>query len=173
MVSSVALAMVLAFEPTEHDVMQRPPRSPREPMLSGFVLWRIGLVSGLFTAGIFGAYQWALQQGHGVEHARTLAVNTLVAMEVCYLFSVRYLKNPSFHWQGVRGTPRVLAAVGAVAVLQSLFTYVPLMQALFHTQALPGVHLALACGIGAAVLVLLELEKAVLRRLLAHSPTSR
>src|SRR3546814_900826 len=31
MVSSVALAMVLAFEPTEADVMQRPPRRPDEP----------------------------------------------------------------------------------------------------------------------------------------------
>ncbi|NIC41963.1 HAD-IC family P-type ATPase, partial [Aquabacterium sp. A08] len=98
MVSSIALAMVLAFEPTERDVMRRAPRPPGEPMLSGFVVWRVLLVSGLFTAGIFGAYQWSLAQGHAVEHARTLAVNTLVAMEVFYLFSVRYLKNPSFHW---------------------------------------------------------------------------
>ena len=165
MVSSIALAMVLAFEPTERDVMRRAPRPPGEPMLSGFVVWRVLLVSGLFTAGIFGAYQWSLAQGHAVEHARTLAVNTLVAMEVFYLFSVRYLKNPSFHWQGVRGTPRVLAAVGAVAVLQSLFTYVPFMQALFYTQALSALELALCAGIGAAVLVLLELEKAVLRHI--------
>ncbi|NIC39839.1 cation transporting ATPase C-terminal domain-containing protein, partial [Aquabacterium sp. A08] len=106
-------------------------------------------------------------------HARTLAVNTLVAMEVFYLFSVRYLKNPSFHWLGVRGTPRVLAAVGAVLALQSLFTYAPFMQALFHTQALSAAELALCAGTGAVVLVLLELEKAVLRRLPAHNPTSR
>ena len=41
------------------------------------------------------------------------AVNTLVAMEIFYLFSVRYVKAPSFTWVGVQGTPRVLAAVGA------------------------------------------------------------
>ncbi len=173
MVSSIALAMVLAFEPTERDVMHRPPRPPGEPMLSGFVVWRVLLVSGLFTVGIFSAYQGSLAQGDTVEHARTLAVNTLVAMEVFYLFSVRYLKNPSFHWRGVRGTPRVLAAVGVVAVLQSVFTYVPFMQVLFQTQALSVAELGVCAAIGAAVLVLLELEKSLLRWLRPHNPTSR
>jgi hypothetical protein len=68
-----------------------------------------------------------------------MAVNTLVAMEVFYLFSVRYLKAPSFTLVGVQGTPRVLLAVGAVVVLQALFTYAPFMQTWFGTRALqPG-----------------------------------
>lgn len=165
MVSSIALALVLAFEPTEADVMRRPPRRPDEPMLSGFVIWRILLVSTLFLAGIFGMHEWALSWGSDAEMARTVAVNTLVAMEVFYLFSVRYLKSPSFTWQGVQGTPRVLAAVVAVLVLQLMFTYAPFMQSLFDTRALSlGTGLAVV-GVGVAVLLVLELEKAVLGRL--------
>ncbi|MFN3493473.1 MAG: HAD-IC family P-type ATPase, partial [Hydrogenophaga sp.] len=164
MVSSIALAMVLAFEPTEPDVMQRPPRPPGEPMLSRFVVWRVALVSTLFLLGIFGAYQWTLGSGASVEVARTVAVNALVAMEVFYLFSVRYLKSPSFTWVGVQGTPRVLAAVAGVVVLQALFTYAPFMQTLFDTRALDLQQLLACAGIGAAVLVVLEVEKAVLRR---------
>ncbi|MEX0758287.1 MAG: cation transporting ATPase C-terminal domain-containing protein, partial [Tistlia sp.] len=90
--------------------------------------------------------------------------NTLVCMEVFYLFSVRYLKARAFTWQGVRGTPRVLAAVAGVFALQLLLTYAPPMQRLFHTEALP---LAWGAGIvaaGIALLVILETEKAVLRR---------
>jgi magnesium-transporting ATPase (P-type) len=165
MVSSVALAMVLAFEPTEADVMQRPPRRPDEPMLSRFVIWRIFFVSALFLAGIFGMYQWMLSQGATVEAARTVAVNTLVCMEVFYLFSVRYLKAPSFTVQGVKGTPRVLVAVFGVFALQLLFTYAPFMQSLFASEALSlstGMVVVLA---GVAVLVILEIEKALLRRL--------
>ena len=165
MVSSVALAMVLAFEPTEADVMQRPPRRPDEPMLSRFVIWRIFFVSALFLAGIFGMYQWMLSQGATVEAARTVAVNTLVCMEVFYLFSVRYLKAPSFTVEGVKGTPRVLMAVFGVFVLQFLFTYAPFMQSLFASEALSlttGVFVVL---VGVAVLVILEVEKALLRRL--------
>jgi magnesium-transporting ATPase (P-type) len=164
MVSSIALALVLAFEPAEADVMRRPPRRPDAPMLSGFVLWRIGFVSALFMAGIFGMFEWALWQGASVEAARTVAVNTLVAMEVFYLFSVRYLKAPSFTLQGVRGTPRVLAAVGAVFVLQLAFTYTPLLQHFFRSTPLPlDTGLAIV-AVGAAVLGVLELEKLLLRR---------
>ncbi|WP_443082366.1 HAD-IC family P-type ATPase [Tepidimonas sp.] len=163
MVSSVALAMVLAFEPTEADVMRRPPRQPGEPILSRFVLWRIGLVSALFAVGIFGVYRWALDTGHPADVAQTLAVNTLVAMEIFYLFSVRYLKAPSFTWTGVRGTPRVLAAVAVASGLQALFTYAPFMQSWFGSAALPLPLLALSAGAGAAVLAVLELEKALLR----------
>ena len=165
MVSSIALALVLAFEPAEADVMHRPPRRPDAPLLSGFVLWRIGFVSALFMAGIFGMFEWALAQGASVETARTVAVNTLVAMEVFYLFSVRYLKAPSFTLQGVKGTPLVLAAVGTVFMLQLAFTYTPLLQHFFASTPLP-LHTGLAVvAVGAVVLVVLELEKLVLRRL--------
>jgi magnesium-transporting ATPase (P-type) len=165
MVSSVALAMVLAFEPTEPDVMRRPPRPVGEPLLSRFLVWRIVLVSALFLAGIFGMFEWALHAGMDVEAARTVAVNTLVCMEVFYLFSVRYLKAGSFSWRGVRGTPLVLLAVATVFALQLAFTYVPFMQAAFRTAPLPfDVGLRIV-AVGVAVLVLLELEKALLRRL--------
>lgn len=164
MVSSIALAMVLAFEPTEPDVMRRPPRHRDEPMLSPFVLWRIGLVSALFALGIFGTYRWALASGYPTAVAQTLAVNTLVAMEIFYLFSVRYLRARSFTWVGVRGTPRVLAAVAAACVLQALFTYAPFMQAAFGSAALPAALLFVSAAVGAGVLLALELEKAVLRR---------
>jgi magnesium-transporting ATPase (P-type) len=165
MVSSIALALVLAFEPTEGDVMKRPPRPPGEPLLSGFVLWRIGFVSTLFLAGIFGMYEWSLWQGASVEAARTVAVNTLVAMEVFYLFSVRYLKAPSFTLRGVKGTPLVLLSGVAVFVLQLVFTYAPLMQQLFASTPLPLTTGAASVGAGVVVLLVLELEKLVLRRL--------
>ncbi len=165
MVSSVALAMVLAFEPTEADVMQRPPRRPDEPMLSRFVIWRIFFVSALFLVGIFGMYQWMLAQGATVEAARTVAVNTLVCMEVFYLFSVRYLKAPSFTLQGVKGTPRVLVAVFSVFGLQLLFTYAPFMQSLFASEALSLDTGMLVVMAGVAVLLILEIEKALLRRM--------
>jgi magnesium-transporting ATPase (P-type) len=165
MVSSIALAMVLAFEPREADVMRRLPRTPDEPLLSRFVIWRIALVSTLFLTGIFGMYEGSLAQGHSVETARTVAVNTLVVMEVFYLFSVRYLKAPSFTWQGVQGTPRVLMAVGGVVLLQMAFTYAPWMQTLFQTEGLSVTQGLQVIGVGVAVLVLLELEKLVVRRL--------
>lgn len=159
MVSSVLLAMTLAFEPAERGVMARAPRPASEPILSPFVLWRVGFVSVLFMAGIFGKFALAQAQGSSVEEARTIAVNTLVVMEIFYLFSVRYLGEPSLTLRGLFGTRPVLIAITAVTALQFLFTYAPFMEAFFDTRPLSllqGLQIVL---VGVAVLVILELEK--------------
>ncbi|HUF22151.1 MAG TPA: cation-transporting P-type ATPase [Burkholderiales bacterium] len=165
MVSSVALALALAFEPTERDVMLRPPRPVAEPILSGFLLWRIALVSALFLIGIFGMFELSLARDASIEEARTVAVNTLVAMEVFYLFSVRYLRTPSFTMTGVKGTPSVLVAISLVFGLQLLFTYAPFMGFFFGTQPLgifQGIEIVL---VGVALLFILEIEKWLRRAL--------
>ncbi|MGC2857718.1 cation-transporting P-type ATPase [Novispirillum sp. DQ9] len=164
MVSSVALAMALAFEPTEPDVMRRPPRRAGEPLLTAFLGWRILLVSLLFVSGVFGMFQWALWIGLPVEEARTLAVNTLVGMEVFYLFSVRYLNVPSLTLRGVAGTPAVLIAVGLVFTLQLVFTYAPFMNVLFGTRPVAFGHGLVVVAVGVVVFLVLEGEKGLRRR---------
>jgi len=163
MVSSVALAMTLAFEPTEKGAMRRPPRPADEPLLSAFLVWRVVLVSGLFVAGIFGMFAWSTARGLPLEEARTIAVNTLVAMEVFYLFSVRYLRVGSMTLTGVRGTSPVLIGVGLVVVLQFAFTYAPFMQTLFHTRPVALLDGLAIVGTGVALLVVLEVEKSLRR----------
>ncbi|WP_226801680.1 HAD-IC family P-type ATPase [Alkalilimnicola sp. S0819] len=171
MVSSIGLGLVLAFEPTEPDVMRRAPRPPREPLLTGFLVWRVLLVSSLFLAGIFAAFTLAREAGATVEKARTLAVNALVVMEVFYLFSVRYLRSPSLTWRGLMGTGPVLWALAAVISLQLLFTYAPFMASLFETRPVSVIEGLGVIGLGVLVFVILELEKQV-RRLLRLGPSS-
>ncbi|KGE02791.1 cation-translocating P-type ATPase [Pseudohaliea rubra] len=164
MVSSVLLAMTLAFEASERGVMGRPPRPPSEPLLNGFVLWRIAFVSMLFMAGIFGTFTLARTQGAPLEEARTIAVNTLVVMEIFYLFAVRYLGQASLTVRGALGTRPVLLAISAVTLLQFLFTYAPFMGRFFDTRPL---SLTQGFGIvlvGVATLIILELEKLLVRR---------
>lgn len=159
MVSSVVLAMTLAFEPMESDVMKRPPRRLDAPMLSTFVLWRIALVSALFVGGIFGMFNLALWRGAKVAEARTLAVNTLVAMEIFYLFSVRYLRAPSLTVQGILGTRPVLIAVAIVVGLQFVFTYAPFMQRWFETRPVSLFDGMLVVAVAVVLFFVLELEK--------------
>ncbi|WP_421724401.1 cation-transporting P-type ATPase [Bauldia sp.] len=161
MVSSVLLAMTLAFEPSEPGVMRRAPRPPKEPILSGFVVWRVAFVSVLFCIGIFGMFAWAQATGSSVEVARTVAVNTLVVMEIFYLFSVRYLNSTSLTVRGALGTRAVIVAVLAVTALQFLFTYAPFMETFFGTQPLTLTQGLLVFLVGPVVLVILEVEKRV------------
>jgi magnesium-transporting ATPase (P-type) len=170
MVSSVVLAMTLAFEPAEPDVMKRRPRDRDESLLKGFVIWRVVFVSLLFLVGIFAAWYWAIHHYGDENTARTLAVNTLVAMEMFYLFAVRYLDSASITLRGVLGTPIVLLAVVAVITLQLLFTYMPWFNETFGTQALSLEMLGFAAASGVAVLVILEIETVLRKRLLRAGP---
>ncbi|MCG6114719.1 MAG: HAD-IC family P-type ATPase [Mesorhizobium sp.] len=164
MVSSVALAMSLAFEAPERDIMRQPPRNRSAPILSRFLVWRVVLVSVFFSIGVFGQFELSRALDGDIETARTMALNTLVAMEVFYLFSVRYLRAASITWQGIKGTQPVLIAVAIVIVLQAVVTYVPFMNALFETRPLSLMQLAQCILPGVALLVILELEKLIVSR---------
>lgn len=172
MVSSVGLALTLAFEATERDAMLRPPRASAQPLLSAFLVWRIVLVSLLFASGIFGMFKFAVANGESVETARTMAVNTLVAMEVFYLFSVRYLRVSSITLEGALGTRPVLIGVTIVVTLQFLFTYAPFMEVFFDSRPLSLWQGLLVISAGGAVLLILELEK-VIRRKIGIGPMAK
>ncbi len=164
MVTAVALGLTLAFEPTEPDTMLRRPRLRHQPILTGELIWRIVFVSLLFVIAAFGIFFWAEERGRSIEEARTLVVNTIVVMEIFYLFSVRYVHGPSLTRQGVLGTPAVLIGVGGVVAAQLIFTYVPSMQVLFGTRAVSLAEGAVVIGVGVGLLLVVELEKRVVRR---------
>jgi len=167
MVTAVALGLALAFEPAEPGVMTRPPRPAGRPLLSGRLLWRILFVSLLMVAGTFGVYSHAVAEGRSLETARTMAVNTIVVMEIFYLFSVRFVHGASLTWPGVLGTPAVLAAVATVAAAQLFFTYAPVMHRIFGTQPLAVADGLLVMVVGVVLLVVVEMEKGFARRLAA------
>ncbi|MCU0759545.1 MAG: cation-transporting P-type ATPase [Steroidobacteraceae bacterium] len=164
MVTAVALGLTLAFEPTEPATMQRPPRAAGEPLLSRYLVWRIVLVSALMVAGVFAVFYWAQARGATLEYARSMAVNAIVAMEVFYLFSVRYVHGSSLTLRGLLGTRAVLAGVSLVAMAQLVLTYWPPMQRVFGMAALSFGDGCAIVGVGVALLFVVELEKRVARR---------
>lgn len=165
LILSATLGLALAFEPTEPGIMARPPRPARAGLMSRFMLWRVVLVSVLFTLIAFAVFFHSLWRGQEVEMARTLVVNTLVVMEIFYLFNVRFLHMRSLSWRGALGTPAVLLALAAVVAGQFAFTYLPVMQAIFDTRPVALLDGVMIIAIGIALMVVLEGEKLLLRRL--------
>lgn len=173
MVTGVALELTLAFERTEPGAMRRPPRPRAEPLLTGQLWWQVLYISAIFVAGTTGVFFWALAQGGSLEHARTLVVNTLVVMQVFYLFSARYIHGAAITWEGVLGTPAVLIGVAAVVLSQLALTYAPWFNSAFGTEPLSLFEGAVVIGIGVAMLLVTELEKAVRRRIFAGGHRQR
>jgi len=163
MVTAVTLALALAFEPAEPGLMRRPPRSSGASMLDGHLLWRVGFVSALIGGATIAVFLHAQNSGASVELARTLAVNTLVCGQIFYLFNSRYLRASSLALRGLFDNRAIWIAVGVLVVLQLVFVYAPFMNRLFRSVPLEAGHWLTPLGIGAAVFVIVELEKQLLR----------
>ncbi|MDX8406250.1 MAG: cation-transporting P-type ATPase [Mariprofundus sp.] len=163
MITAVTLALTLAFEPAERNVMQRPPRDPREPILSGFLIWRTAFVALILVIGTFGLFVWEREHGASIELARTIAVNTLVMFEIFYLFNTRYLLAPSLNLAGLTGNRYVLYAIALLLIFQLGFTYLPPIQLLFSTAAMSSDAWLRVVIVSSSVLFLVEIEKMLIR----------
>ena len=164
MITAVTLALSLAFEPSERGVMRRPPRDADQPVLTPMFLWRILFVSVILMSGTFALFVWDLGRGADVEHARTVAVNTLVMFEIFYLFNARYVTDSVLSRKGLFGNGYVLLAIGVLILMQLAFTYLAPLQLLFETQPIDLATWGRIVLVGASVLVLVEAEKAIVRR---------
>lgn len=167
MTTAVLLGLMLAFEPKEPGLMERPPRDPNESLLRGKLVARIGLVGFLLLLGGFGLFEWVLSHGRDVEVARTCAVNMFVFGELFYLFNCRSLRYSPFHL-GFAGNRPLLFGVGLMTVLQLLFTYLPPMQAAFGSQAIGLVDWLLIFTGGLIIYGMVEVEKAFRRSRAFH-----
>ena len=165
LITTVALALTLAFEPAESGVMSRPPRQPQAPLMDRLLVRRMIFVSVLMAAGTFWLFFDALGRGTSVDTARTIAVNTLVFCEVLYLFNTRYLAAPILSRVGLFGNPMVLIGSGIVILFQLLFVYWPVMQRLFHTTPLGAGSWMRILAVSVVLFLVIETEKAVVRNM--------
>ncbi|WP_316896356.1 cation-transporting P-type ATPase [Pseudodesulfovibrio indicus] len=130
MTTAACLGMMLAFEPKEPGIMDRPPRNPARPILDKVILRRIGIVSALLLVCAFGLFKWELTNGASIEKARTMAVNVFVVIEAFYLFNARSFSQSPFKL-GFTSNMWVIGGFASMMILQALFTYTPFMNRLF------------------------------------------
>jgi magnesium-transporting ATPase (P-type) len=163
MVTSVALGLVISFEPHELDVMARPPRAVDRPILTRFGIWRVLFVGVALLAYTLWAFFWMRGQGASDQLARTVAVNAITIGQVFYLVNSRYLIDSSLSLRAHLTNKYLPVGIGAVVLLQILFTYAPPLQRLFNTEAIPA-HAWPWLFLGGLVFFLLvETEKLIIR----------
>ena len=162
MTTAVLLGLMLAFEPKEDDIMRRPPRDPNTPILTGELIGRIVGVSLIMLIGAFGSFKWALQQGYSDAFARTVAVNVFVTVELFYLFNCRSLTKSMFA-VGVFSNRWIGVGVSSMVILQLAFTYVPLMNRIFHSEPIGWEAWWRILLTGAATYLIVNFEKWVRR----------
>ncbi|OKO73870.1 HAD-IC family P-type ATPase [Bradyrhizobium sp. NAS96.2] len=163
MVTSVALGLVISFEPHEIDVMRRPPRAVDRPIVTGFGIWRIIFVGLALLAYTLLAFFWMKAQGASDGLARTVAVNAITIGQVFYLLNSRYLVDSSLSFKAHIGNAYLPLGIIAVVILQLIFTYLPPVKAMFGNEAVPlWVWPWLLAG-GLLFFLVVEAEKFIIR----------
>ncbi len=169
MITTVLLSLTLAFEPPERNIMIRKPRKPQEPLLTGFLTWRIVFVSLIMVTGSMGLFLWERSLGTSIEEARTVAVNTLVFYQIFYIFNSRYLYHSVLNLQGLFGNLLIWLAIIALILFQFAFTHWQPMQTVFGTTDLSLQTWQKVAVVSASVFFLVEFEKFIIRLFLPKS----
>jgi calcium-translocating P-type ATPase len=166
LIVAVALALPLALEAPEPDLMERPPRDPRASLLDRPLLVRTLAVSATLTLvalGLF-ALEYDRQVDAGASHAlalargQTTAVTGAVLLQAVYLLSCRSLtrSNRELGWWS---NPSVYLGIAIVLALQVAFVWTGFMQDVFGSVPIDARAVATAAVGALAILPVTAAEE--------------
>jgi Ca2+-transporting ATPase len=169
-------AIGLGAEPAEAGVMERPPRSRREPLLTGALLARALLWYGLIEAAVaLSGYFYAnwrngwpavplAAEGTPVYRlATTMTLASVVASQVGAVFACR-TDRASVVQVGLFSNRLVLLGVAVELLVLVLLVYAPFLQPIFNTAPLGPAEWTFLLPWAPLLLLVDEARKALLRR---------
>lgn len=163
MATSATLSFGLSFEAGEKTIMKRPPRDPNLHVMDGFAIWRVAFVGTMIAMSAFALEAWLQPQGHSAELIRTVLLQTLVTAQWFYMLNCR-VSNGFSLTKGLLANRGIWIVSAVLLVLQLAIIYLPFMQVLFGTEALPFRYWLITFAIGFVMFLIVEAEKPLTRR---------
>ncbi|ODU03619.1 MAG: ATPase [Thiobacillus sp. SCN 63-1177] len=153
--------LALANERAERDVMQRPPRPPKESIFA-HGMWQHILWVGLLMGGVSLLTQaWAIHVG--TAHWQSMVFTVLTLSQLGHVLAIRS-ERESLFTQGVLSNAALTGALLLTLALQMAVLYVPWLNPIFKTEPLGLGELAACLALSSVVFVGVEIEKALVRR---------
>ncbi len=154
-------ALALSVEPAEGNVMNRPPRHPKESIFAhGLGLHAIWV--GLLMAGIVLFVQaWSIKTDHA--HWQTMVFTVLCLTQLGHVLAIRS-ERESLFTIGLFTNKPLLGAVLLSFALQLAAVFVPLLNPLFKTEALSLGELSITLAFSSVIFFAVEGEKLIKRR---------
>jgi Ca2+-transporting ATPase len=153
-------ALALGVDPPVFDVMDRPPRDPKESVFAGMKGYFV-LISAIETIGVIGLFLWAggpSATGLQLAKARSIVLTTLITFELFNAFMCRSLKYSIFKLKIQTNKWLVYAVISQFALLFMVIS-LPFFNPIMHTAPLSLIEYAIAIGVGFTILPIVELYK--------------
>jgi Ca2+-transporting ATPase len=157
-----ACSVVFESEPAEDNIMNRPPRDPKESLF-GKKLLALSFLQGLSSlAVVIAVFQVALRFGQTEEGARALAFVTLIISNLCLILTNRSWAKGIISLFSVSNKAMVSVIALAVGFL-ALIVYVPFLQNIFHFGQIHSEDIMICLAAGAWSVLWFELLKWIFR----------
>ncbi|RAU51102.1 cation-transporting P-type ATPase [Pseudocitrobacter sp. RIT415] len=163
MATSATLSFGLAFEAAERNVMNRPPRKTGQHVMDAFAVWRVAFVGSMIAISAFILEAWLAPRGHSAEFVRTVLLQMLVTAQWLYMINCRNTDGFSIN-RGLLKNKGIWMVTGVLLLLQLAIIYLPVMQMMFGTEALPARYWFVTLAMGAVMFFIVEIEKRLTRR---------
>jgi len=161
MTTAILLGLMLAFEPKEPGIMDRPPRPAEQPILTFDLIMRTLLVGTLIMIAAFGLYIYEvdyLNQSH--SYGQTVATSVFIFMEAAYLFNCRSTVRP-LEEIGFFTNKWIFFGIAAMTFFQLLYIYTPVMNTLFNSSPLQMDTWWRIIAVSVALFVIVTIEKRI------------
>ena len=155
--------VALAFEPGEKGIIDRPPRDPKEGIMSRILIERTIVVGLIISAGVVYNFVTALNQGDSIEKARTVAVTTMVFFQFFQAWNSRSELQSIFRIK-LLSNPFLFFSLIAAFLAQLSVIYVPAFQWVFRTEPIIMGEWLRILMVSATVVLVVELDKLMRRR---------
>jgi len=155
--------IALTFEPGEKGVIHRPPRDPREGIMSRVLIERTVLVGLLISVGVIGMFVYSLKQGASLEEARTVAVTTMVFFQFFQAVNSRSETESILRLNPV-GNPMLAYGLFASVLAHLGSIYLAPLQWVFHTKPIGGHQWLQIIAMSLTVILVVEIDKRLRRR---------
>ncbi|MCX8111350.1 MAG: calcium-translocating P-type ATPase, PMCA-type [Syntrophorhabdaceae bacterium] len=155
-------ALALSVEPEEKDVMNRPPRQPKESIFAhGLGLHAIWV--GLLMAGVVLSTQaWYIKTGN--SNWQTMVFTVLCLTQLGHVLAIRS-ERASIFKMGLFSNKYLLGAVILTFIFQMATIYIPYLNSIFKTKPLTFNELILALVLSSIVFFAVEMEKLIKRHM--------
>ncbi len=163
MATSATLSFGLAFEAAERNIMKRPPRQTAQHVMDAFAVWRVAFVGTMIAVAAFALEAWLAPRGHSAEFIRTVLLQMLVCAQWVYMINCRNSEGFSLN-RGLLANKGIWLVTGVLLLLQLAIIYLPFMQMLFGTEALPLRYWGVTLAVAGVMFFIVEIEKRLTRR---------
>ena len=155
-------ALALAVDPTEDDLMKRPPRNPRTGIFTRPVVGLM-LVGGIWSTVInLGLFVWALNSGRDLKEAITMTFVSLVLIQFFKAYNFRSDRHSVLHQPFANKWLNI--AIVWELVLLGFIVYLPFLQNTFGTFSLTLEDWVIIVAAAFTVSPVLEFAKWMIRR---------